>query len=350
MKKILFTGGGSAGHVLPNLALIEDLLSTGEADVCYIGTNGIEKQLVSEWKIPYFQIECPKLVRGGGWKGLKQNLKIPITLRRAEKQALKGLQTFQPDLVFSKGGYVALPVVRAAKKLHIPCFAHESDLSVGLANRLSANNCLRVFTSFPETAKKLRNGYYSGSIIRREILSASKADARKKFDIPFGEKVLLVFGGGSGSACINDAIRKHLKILTDRYFVMHVCGKNNIVQSNFENYRQYEFISDMGLAYAAADVVVSRAGSGTVFELLALKKPAIFVPLEGQTRGDQAQNAAYFEQKGLCKVLPQSRLDELPKIIENTLLDDGLRLRLIDVNLPRGNELILREIRKVIAK
>lgn len=350
MKKILFTGGGSAGHVLPNLALIEDLLSTGEADVCYIGTDGIEKQLVSEWKIPYFQIECPKLIRGGGWKGLKQNLKIPVALRRAEKQALKGLQTFQPDLVFSKGGYVALPVVRAAKKLHIPCFAHESDLSVGLANRLSANKCLRVFTSFPETAKKLRNGQYSGSIIRREILSSSKADARKKFGVPFGEKVLLVFGGGSGSACINDAIRKHLKILTDRYFVMHVCGKNNIVQSNFENYRQYEFISDMGLAYAAADVVVSRAGSGTVFELLALKKTAILVPLEGQTRGDQAQNAAYFAQKGLCKVLPQSRLDELPKIIENTLLDDGLRLRLLDVNLPRGNELILRELSKAIAK
>ncbi|MBR2376070.1 MAG: UDP-N-acetylglucosamine--N-acetylmuramyl-(pentapeptide) pyrophosphoryl-undecaprenol N-acetylglucosamine transferase [Clostridia bacterium] len=350
MKKILFTGGGSAGHVLPNVALIEELLSTGEADVCYIGTDGIEKKLIAEWKIPYYQIECPKFVRGGGWKAFKQNVKIPLALRRAEKQALDGLKQFRPDLVFSKGGYVALPVIRAAKKLRIPCFAHESDLSVGLANRLSAGKCKHVFTSFPETAKKIRRGKYSGALIRRNVLSATRADARRQFGIPFGEKVLLVFGGGSGSARINDSVRKHLKTLTDRYFVLHVCGKGNLAQSNFQNYAQYEFISDMGRAYAAADVIVSRAGSGTIFEILALKKPAVLVPLEGQTRGDQAQNAAYFAQKGLCKVLPQSRLDELPEAVENALRDDGLRLRLLDANFLRGNDEILREIRKTLAQ
>ena len=127
MKKILFTGGGSAGHVVPNLALIEEVLSEGFADVCYMGTNGIEKNLVAEWKLPYYQIECPKLIRGGGAEGLKRNLKIPVEFDRAVKSAKEGLATFRPDVVFSKGGYVSLPVIVAAKRLKIPCFCHESD-------------------------------------------------------------------------------------------------------------------------------------------------------------------------------------------------------------------------------
>ena len=127
MKKILFTGGGSAGHVIPNIALMEEIISAGDADVCYMGTDGIEKEIVAEWKIPYYTISCPKLIRGGGWTGLKNNLQIPANFRKAVKQAQEGLLVFKPDLVFSKGGYVALPVVYAAKKLHIPCLAHESD-------------------------------------------------------------------------------------------------------------------------------------------------------------------------------------------------------------------------------
>ncbi|MBE5740902.1 MAG: UDP-N-acetylglucosamine--N-acetylmuramyl-(pentapeptide) pyrophosphoryl-undecaprenol N-acetylglucosamine transferase, partial [Clostridiales bacterium] len=144
MKKVLFTGGGSAGHVLPNIALIEELLSSGDADVCYMGTDGIEKRLIADWKIPYYQIECPKLIRGGlpAWK---KNIKIPAAFMRAEKQALEGLRIYQPDVVFSKGGYVALPVIFAARKLKIPCLAHESDFSLGLANRISAPKCEYVF-------------------------------------------------------------------------------------------------------------------------------------------------------------------------------------------------------------
>ena len=344
MKKILFTGGGSAGHVIPNVALIEEILSGGEADVCYIGTNGIEKSIVSEWKIPYFEIECPKLVRGGGFAGLKRNLKIPAAFFRAVKRAREGLEAFRPDVVFSKGGYVALPVVVAARKLKIPCFAHESDFSVGLANRLSARLCKAVFTSFPETAKKVPRGVYGGAPIRRSVFSATRAESRRKFGMGFNDVVLLVFGGGSGSRSINEAVRKHLKALTERCVVLHVCGKGNVVDSNVKNYRQFEFISDIGSAYAAADLVLSRSGAGTVFELMALKKPAIFVPLDGQTRGDQAENAAYFKTRGLCHVLPQSRLDELPKAVENALLDDGLRLRLQETDFKRGNERILRAL------
>lgn len=348
MKKILFTGGGSAGHVIPNIALIEEILSSGEADVCYMGTDGIEKRLISEWKIPYFQIECPKLIRGGGWANLKRNLRIPAEFFRARKKAIEGLRTFQPDLVFSKGGYVALPVVAAAKKLKIPCFAHESDYSVGLANRLSARKCKYVFTSFPETAEKIPHGKYSGAPLRRSVLNASRAEARKKFSIPFTEKVLLVFGGGSGSAAINEALRKNLKTLTESYTILHVCGRGNLVQCNMEKYRQFEFISDMGMAYACADLVISRSGSGTVFEILALKKPALFIPLEGQTRGDQAENAAYFERKGLCRVLKQSELSSLPSAIERTFADEALRERLSKTDFGRGNENILKELRKAL--
>ena len=348
MKKILFTGGGSAGHVIPNLALIEEILSKGEADVCYMGTGGIEKKLVAEWHIPYYQIDCPKLVRGKSFSAFKRNLHIPAEFLRAKKQALEGLQAFRPDLVFSKGGYVALPVIAAAKKLKIPCLAHESDLSAGLTNKLSARTCRFVFTSFPETAKKLPHGKYTGAPLRRSVLYASRAEARKKWDIPFNAKVLLIFGGGSGSQALNNALRQHLKPLTQQYIILHACGKGNLIQSTLKNYRQFEFITDMGMAYACADLIISRAGAGTIFELLALKKPSILVPLEGQTRGDQVENAAYFQRQGLCHVLAQNRLQELPNAIERAMQDEDMKTRLIESNFGQGNDNILREIRAIL--
>ena len=350
MQKILFTGGGSAGHVVPNIALIEQLLSTGDTDVCYIGSNGIEKSIVAEWNIPYYTIDCPKLIRGGGFHGLKQNLKIPFAFYRAYKQAKKGLRAFQPDAVFSKGGYVALPVMFAAKKLKIPCFAHESDFSPGLANKLSARACEKIFTSFPETAKNFRRGAYSGAPVKRAIFSATKAESRKEFGIDFKKTVILVFGGGSGSKIINDTLRKNVKTLTEKYVILHVCGKGNKVESNVKNYYQFEFIKDMGSAYACADLVVARAGAGTVFETLALKKRALFIPLEGQTRGDQKENAEYFAKKGLCRILPQSQIERLPSAIETTLLDEGLKGRLENSSFPPANDFILRELKRAIEK
>ena len=344
MKRILFTGGGSAGHVVPNIALMEEILSDGKADVCYIGTNGIEKSIVAEWKIPYLEIECPKLIRGGGFAGWKRNLKIPAAFFRAVRQAKRGLKTLQPNVVFSKGGYVALPVVIAAHKLKIPCFAHESDFSIGLANKISARFCKRVFTSFPETARKIKRGAHSGAPIKRTVLSASRAEARRKLRLGFSDKVVLVFGGGSGSQIINQAVRKHLKTLTERYKILHVCGKGNTVQNNFEDYRQFEFVADMGTLYAAADLVVARAGAGTVFEILALKKRALLVPLEGPTRGDQKENAAYFSRQGLCKVLSQTCLDKLPQAIDDAFADDALQENLVASSFTSGNATILRAL------
>lgn len=348
MKKILFTGGGSAGHVIPNLALIEELLSEGETDVSYMGTGGIEKRLIEEWDIPFHEIECPKLIRGKSWSAFKRNLHIPAEFHRAKKQALADLQKIKPDVVFSKGGYVALPVVWAAHKLRIPCFSHESDYTPGLANRLLARKCKYVFTSFPETAKRLPHGKYSGAPLRRSIFNATRAEARKRLGIPFTAKVLLVFGGGSGSAAINEAVRTHLKVLTDQYFILHVCGKGNLVESNVKNYRQFEFVADMGMAYACADLVLARAGAGTVFELLALKKPSLLVPLEGQTRGDQAENAAYFQQKGLCRVLKQNLLFTLPQAVDEAFLDEEMKVRLQTSDFCQGNENILRELKKAL--
>ena len=349
MKKILFTGGGSAGHVIPNLALIEELLSEGEVEVCYMGTSGIEKGLISEWDIPFYEIECPKLIRGKSWTALKRNLRIPSEFHRAKKQALEQLKHIQPQVVFSKGGYVSLPVVWAAKKLNIPCFSHESDFSVGLANRLIARKCRYLFTSFPETAKHIPHGKYSGAPIRRSIFNGTRAEARKQYGIPFHSKVLLVFGGGSGSAPINDALRKHLKTLTKDYFILHICGKGNMVKSTLQNYRQFEFITDMGMTYACADLVISRSGAGTVFELLALKKSAILIPLEGQTRGDQMENAAYFQQKGLCHVLKQTNLSELPQAVEKAFLDTDMKERLQENPFQSGNALILTELKKALS-
>lgn len=246
MKKVLFTGGGSAGHVVPNIALINAL--KGEADVCYIGTDGPEKTLVSAQKIPYFQISCPKLVRGFSLG----NLKIPAAFLRAERQAREGLLAFRPDIVFSKGGYVALPVVFAAKKLKIPCLTHESDLSPGLANRLMAGKCRYVLTSFPETAEKFRNGKYCGSPLREELFGGDREAARKKYGFSGKKKVLLVFGGGSGSRAINDALRKCVSSLARKYDVLHLCGKGNVAESNIPGYVQREFERDMADAYAAA--------------------------------------------------------------------------------------------------
>lgn len=348
MKKILFTGGGSAGHVIPNVALIEDLLKTGDVDVGYMGTDGIEKSILAPYKIPYMEITCPKLIRGGGFSAWKDNIKIPFALKRATEQAKTHLLTFRPDLVFSKGGYVALPVVLAASKLRIPCLAHESDLSLGLANRLSARKCEYVFTSFPETAETLANGKYSGAPMRRSLLSADKKEAKKHFDIPDRKKVLLVFGGGSGSATINRAIRENIKTLTKKYFVFHVCGKGNIVETNLKNYLQTEFIADMGAAYACADAIVARAGAGTVFEILALQKPAIFIPLEGKTRGDQKENAAYFQAKGLCRVLSQNNLESLADEVENLFADKELKEKLTSGAALWGNDAILRECKRIL--
>lgn len=350
MKKIAFTGGGSAGHVIPNLAIMQEILKTGEADLCYFGSDGIEKSLVAPLKIPYCTIHPPKLQRHGGMAAFKNNLSIPFALFSAQKQALEGLKRFQPDLVFSKGGYVALPVVNAANRLNIPCISHESDYSLGLTNRLIAKKCEILCTSFPETARTLKQQKYTGQPLRKELFFRHRATARRELCEHTSRPVILIFGGGSGSKAINEAVRKFAPILTRKYYLLHVCGRKNTIDCRIENYKQMEFIQDMGAAYACADLVVCRSGAGAAFETLALKKRTLFIPLQKASRGDQAENAAYFHRLGLCHTLREEQLDLLPSAIEQTLRSGRLGEALERTPIQNGTDNILHEIRAILAR
>ena len=344
MKKIVFTGGGSAGHVVPNIALMEELRDKYE--LFYIGTDGIEKRLITPLKIPYGEISCPKFIRGFSLK----NLTIPFEFRRAVKSAEKALKDIQPDLVFSKGGYVALPVAHAAKRLKIPCLTHESDLSLGLANRLMSNKCDYVLTSFPETAESVINGRCVGSPLRRNLFGVDKDAARAKYGFTTKNKpVILVLGGGSGSVALNNALRQNLFSLCRKYYVLHLCGKGNAVESSVAGYEQREFETDMGSAYACADAVVARAGSNTVFEALALKKPTLFIPLQNaRSRGDQIKNAEYFKKQGLCHVLLQKDVRLLEGAIDALIRDERLKRNLLSCEVSDGNQKIKECIEELV--
>ncbi len=339
MKRILFTGGGSAGHVIPNLALMRELQYSRE--LCYMGTGGIEKSLVG---VPFFEVDCPKLIRSFTPK----NLSIPRRLHAAKRRALAILKEHPVDLVFSKGGFASYPAVWAAHRLGVPVLTHESDLTAGLCTKLIAKKCVYVLTSFPETARCFRNGLYTGSPVRREILTGDRARALHKFGLPADRPVLLVLGGGSGSRALNEAVRARLPELLARYSVLHLCGKGNCVPASSPLYIQREFEHDMGSAYAAADVVLCRAGSNTVFELLALKKPAVLVPLAHGSRGDQLDNALYFKRRGLCELLPERDLSALPETIIRTQESEALRLALQNSAFESGTPRILGLIRKLL--
>lgn len=349
MKKILFTGGGSAGHVVPNLALIYDLQQIGGVNAVYLGTDGIEQRLVGGAGIRFRRISCPKLVRSLTPK----NLAIPFSLFKAVRAARKILREENPDLVFSKGGYVSLPVCLAAAKEKIPVLTHESDLSPGLATRLIAKKCRRVLTSFPETAKQFKNGAFTGSPLRAELFRPiTKTEARKKFPSLRGKPTVLAFGGGSGAAAINNAVYACLNELLKRYDVLHIAGKNNAQNAPKKaGYAAFGYVEDMGAAYACADLVVARAGSNTLFELAALKIPALIVPLCRGSRGDQEENAAYFQKRGLIRTIDEKRLPyELLPQIDSAISDTAMRAALESSPFSQsGNKAILAAISDALA-
>ncbi len=308
MATLLLTGGGTAGHCTPNLALLPYLKDKFDK-IYYVGSkNGIERDIVSKTEIPYFYVSCAKLRRSFTLK----NLKIPFTVANGIKEAGNILDELEPDVIFSKGGYVALPVVIAGHKRKIPVISHESDLSAGLANKLTAKYCKKVLTTFAETAKQFNNGEYVGAPIRREIYVKKKKECIRNFDFLGNKPILLVTGGSQGSKAINNAVRLALDELLIKFDIIHVCGKGNLYKEQTpKGYYQTEFLSDIERAFTACDVCVSRAGSNTLFELLALKKPTVLIPLpKGNSRGDQVLNAEYFQKKGLVSVLPQNVLSE----------------------------------------
>lgn len=306
MATIVLTGGGTAGHCIPHIAILPYIKNNFD-EIYYIGSeDGIEKNIITNAKIPYFAIPCAKFNRSITAK----NLIMPIKVASGIIRAGKILDKLKPDVVFSKGGYVSVPTVIAAKKRKIPVIAHESDLTMGLANKITSKYCKKILTSFPETAKTVKNGEYVGSPIRKSIYSANKAEALKVFGFSGNKPIILITGGSQGSQTINKAVRDALPELLPKFDIIHICGKNNLVDSlTAKGYYQVEFLNKIENAFSCASVCVTRAGSNTLFELLSLKIPCVLIPLpKGNSRGDQVLNAAYFQKKGLVSVLPQENL------------------------------------------
>ncbi|KLU68772.1 MAG: hypothetical protein RHS_5419 [Robinsoniella sp. RHS] len=319
MKRIILTGGGTAGHVTPNIALLPRLKEL-DYDVQYIGSfDGIEKKLIEELSIPYYGIASGKLRRYFDPK----NFSDPFKVIKGYFQARKLMKRLKPDVIFSKGGFVAVPVVLAAKHRHIPVIIHESDMTPGLANKLSIPSADKICCNFPETLSHLPEGkaFLTGSPIRQELLSGNKLAALKFCGFTANKPVLLIIGGSLGSAAVNAAIRNILPQLLKTFQVIHLCGKDKIDESlkNMEGYVQYEYIKqELADLFALADVVVSRAGANAICELLALRKPNLLIPLSAAaSRGDQILNAASFKRQGFSEVLEEETLS--PEVLLNTI-------------------------------
>ena len=313
MKKIIITGGGTGGHVVPCLAVADGLKD--EYIIHYIGSkNGIENQLVKKYPyIIYHSVTTCKLVRGLS----PQNLLIPFRLLKGYKESKKIISQIKPDVIFSKGGYVSLPTVYAGNKLKVPIISHESDLSLGLANKLNLSKSKYMCCSFEETTKKIKNGVFTGSPVRRQIFGGNKDIVIKKSN---GKKNILVLGGSMGSRTLNELVRRNIDTLCSKYNVYHICGKNNLADVNKECYFQYEFVDNIEDFYDAASCVICRGGSNVIFELLSLKKPMLIVPLEKGSRGDQVENAKYFENHGYATMIKEDVADDkFVNMIDNTL-------------------------------
>ncbi len=307
-KRIVLTGGGTAGHVYPALALKERI--EGEYDIHYIGGKGMEKDIVSkERDITYHEIDAVKLQR----KLTAKNLLIPFKLVSSIRYAKKILKTIKPNVIFSKGGFVALPVVIAGRKLGIPIVSHESDLSMGLANKIIFRYCDFMCCAFPSTCKGKDKMIYSGQPIRKKVLSGNKYNLSFLPKLDKNKPNLLVVGGSSGAKFINDKVEDNLEDLLKIFNVIHITGKgkNNKTQNRINGYIQVDYAENMGDYLAVADYIVSRAGSGAINEFLALKKPMLLIPLSKScSRGDQIENAKLFQSMGYCEMLEEEEFNE----------------------------------------
>ena len=312
MKHIVLTGGGTAGHVTPNIALMGRLKEQGY-QISYIGSyNGIEKTLIEELGIPYYGISSGKLRR---YFDLK-NFTDPFRVLKGFSEARKLLKQLKPDVVFSKGGFVTVPVVIAAGRLKIPAIIHESDMTPGLANKLCIPSAVKVCCNFPETKAHLPEGkaVVTGTPIRPELLQGD-ADKGRDFTGFTSEKpVIMIIGGSLGAQAVNDAIRRILPQLLKDFQVVHLCGKGKQDDSknDLKGYVQYEYIeSELADLFAMADIVISRAGANAICELQALKKPNLLIPLSANaSRGDQILNARSFEKQGFSMVLEEEAITD----------------------------------------
>lgn len=312
MKRIVLTGGGTAGHVTPNIALLPSLKEAGY-EVFYIGSyEGIEKRLMADFGVEYYGISTGKFRR---YFDLK-NFSDPFRVIKGYGEAKKILKQIKPDVVFSKGGFVSVPVVRAAADLKIPCVIHESDMSPGLANKLCVPVSTKVCCNFPETLSKVPAGkaVLTGSPIRVELSQGSKEAGLKLCGFDDSKPVVMVIGGSQGAQSVNEAVRESLDALLKDYQVVHICGKDKMdnLMLSVPGYKQFEYLkTDLKDVFAMADVVISRAGANAICELLALNKPNILIPLSAGSRGDQILNASSFEAQGFSIVIREEALDPI---------------------------------------
>ncbi len=336
-KKIVLTGGGSAGHVTPNIALIPALKKAG-FEIYYIGSyNGIEKKLIEDYNIPYFGIATGKLRRYFDPK----NFTDPFRVLKGFTEAISLLKRIQPDVVFSKGGFVSVPVVRAAGFLKIPYIVHESDMTPGLANKLSMSGAKKICCNFPETMRLLPadKAVLTGTPIREELGKGSKQAGKEFCGFTDDKPVLMVIGGSLGAQSVNETVRYALPRLLPDFNVVHICGNDKMdnLRLSVPGYKQFEYVkNELKDIFAMADIVVSRAGANSICELLALKKPNILIPLSTKSsRGDQMLNAKSFEQQGFSLVIDNDELDE--DILVETIQDLYERRELFIENMSKSN-------------
>ena len=316
MKNIVLTGGGTAGHVYPALAVRECL--GDEYNVHFIGGKGMEKDIVEKEKdIKYHQIDAVKLQR----KLTLSNLLIPFKLLKAINQAKKILKEIKPCAIFSKGGFVAVPVVIAGKSLKIPIVSHESDLSLGLANKIILKFCTYMATAFELTSKQNEKCVFTGQPIRQKVLNGNKKHLEFYCKLDKSKPNLLVIGGSTGAKFINEKIWANLDKLTKFYNIIHITGKQNKQEHVHKNYFEIKYADNIGDYLDLADIILSRAGSGAINEFLALKKPMLLIPLSKKcSRGDQIENAKLFAKLGYCDMLLEEDYDDnLFKIKLNNL-------------------------------
>lgn len=312
MKHIVLTGGGTAGHVTPNIALIPVLQKAGY-QISYIGSyDGIEKKLIEELGIPYYGVSSGKLRRYFDVK----NFTDPFRVLKGFHEAKKLLKQLKPDVVFSKGGFVTVPVVIAAGKRKIPAIIHESDMTPGLANKLCIPSAVKVCCNFPETVKNLPQdkAVLTGTPIRKELLCGDREAGRRFCGFSSEKPVLMVIGGSLGAASVNAHIRNILPELLKEFQVVHLCGKGKMDESlnGTEGYVQYEYIkNELADLFALSDIVISRAGANAICEISALHKPNLLIPLSANaSRGDQILNARSFERQGFSMVLEEEEITD----------------------------------------
>jgi UDP-N-acetylglucosamine--N-acetylmuramyl-(pentapeptide) pyrophosphoryl-undecaprenol N-acetylglucosamine transferase len=352
MKKIVFTGGGSAGHVTPNLAIIPQLQAKGW-EVEYIGSrNGIEREIIEQAELPYHGISTGKLRRYFA----VENFKDPFRVMKGLWESIFILRKLKPDLVFSKGGFVAVPVVLASWVNRIPIIIHESDMTPGLANRISIPFATRVCVTFPETIQHFgsEKAVHTGTPIRPQLFQGSVIRGRMLCDFVSTRPVLLVTGGSLGSEVLNRLVRTQLDELLKTFQIVHLCGKGKLdpALGNRMGYRQFEYLNEqLPDVLAMADVVVSRAGSNIIYELLALKKPQLLVPLPiTSSRGDQIANARSFEKSGFSRVVEEEELtpDRLVEEVRHLYRDrERYKERMADSPLQNSVGQIVDLIEKV---